>query len=789
MKVSEQWLREWVDPPLDVDAIAERLTLGGLEVGNIVPAAPSLAGVIVSEVIEVQAHPRADRLSLCRVSDGREVHQVVCGAPNVVPSMKTAYAAPGISLPGGRTIERARIRGVESSGMLCSAAELGLGEDASGILELPASALPGAQLTEVLGLDDAIIDIDLTPNRGDCFCIIGIARDLATLTDSPMKMPEVASVVAKSDVRFTVELADGDACPRYAGRVIEGLDPHGRTPLWMQERLRRSGVRCVHPLVDVTNYVMLEFGQPMHVFDCDKLEKRIIVRGANAGERLILLDGQELELDEGTLVITDESGPVALAGVMGGEMTAVSAVTTKVFLESAFFEPVRLAGVARRYRLHTDASTRFERGVDPTMQARAVERATALILEICGGSAGPCEVSDLGTTALPATIEFRPAAVERLLGVRVDEGRIEKIFESLEMKVERRGGTWQVSPPAFRFDIAMEEDLIEEVARVHGYDAIPCRIPPGAAAPAVPVRESTVEGSLRRCLTARGYFEAVTYSFIDRDLSRLFEPDVEPVLLENPISSDMSAMRRSLWPGLAVAARYNLNRQREDISLFEIGMVFRRDGGQLSQVHRISGVRCGRAVLQQWGEPLRDTDFYDLKQDVESLIKTLGLAGLKIEPGTHPALHPGQSARIMLRTENIGCLGALHPVIAQSIEVDKPLFLFEFSYNFGAAPSIPKFRPISKFPAVRRDINVIVDESVAATACLEAVREAAGEHLKDLQLFDVYRGQGIDKEKKSLTIGLLFQALSSTLVDDEVDSAMQRVFENLSNRVGGRLRE
>ena len=789
MKVSEQWLREWVDPPHDVDDIAERLTLGGLEVGNIMPAAPSLAGVVVSEVIEVQAHPRADRLSLCRVFDGRQEHQVVCGAPNVVPSMKTAYAAPGVSLPGGHTIEPARIRGVESSGMLCSAAELGLGEDASGIIELPASASPGAELTEALGLDDAVIDIDLTPNRGDCFCVIGIARDLAALTGSPMKMPEVASVVAKSDARFTVELADGDACPRYAGRVIEGLDPHGRTPLWMQERLRRSGVRCVHPLVDVTNYVMLEFGQPMHVFDCDKLKGRIVVRGAHASEHLMLLDGQELELDEGTLVITDESGPVALAGVMGGDTTAVSAVTTKVFLESAFFEPIRLAGVARRYRLHTDASTRFERGVDPTMQARAVERATALILEIYGGSAGPCEVSDLGTVAVPAAIEFRPAAVERLLGVSVDDGRIEEIFESLEMKVVRSGGAWLVSPPAFRFDITMEADLIEEVARVHGYDAIPYRIPPGAAAPAVPVRESSLEGSLRRCLAARGYFEAVTYSFIDPGHGRLFEPDAEPVLLENPISSDMSAMRRSLWPGLTFAARYNLNRQREDISLFEIGMVFRRDGGQLSQAHRVSGVRCGRAVLQQWGESPRDIDFYDLKQDVESLTKTLGQAGTRIEPGTHPALHPGQCARIMLGTENIGWLGALHPVIAQSIDVDKPFFLFEIDYKFGAAPPIPQFRPISKFPAVRRDINVVVDESVAAVACLEAVREAAGEKLQDLQLFDVYRGQGIDCDKKSLTISLLFQALSSTLMDDEVDSAMQRVLENLSNRVGGRLRE
>ena len=790
MKVSEQWLREWVDPPLDIEAIGESLTLGGLEVDTITSAAPALDGVIVAAITAVDPHPQADRLTLCRVFDGAREQQVVCGAPNVTPGMKAPYAAPGVSLPGDRVIERARIRGVESSGMLCSAAELGLGEDASGILALPPTAAPGALLSELLRLNDAILDIDLTPNRGDCFCVLGIARDLGALTGSPVRLPEVAVVAPSSDTRFEVELRDRSACPRYGGRVISGVDSAAATPLWMQERMRRMDVRCIHPLVDITNYVMLELGQPLHAFDLDKLDQQIIVRGAQAGERLVLLDGQDIELDAGTLVIADASGAVALAGVMGGESTAVSDVTTTVFLESAFFDPVPLAGVARRYRLHTDASMRFERGVDPTMQARAIERASALVLEICGGVAGPCEVTEIpGAAPTPVPVAFRPKAVERLLGVAVAADRIEQILRSLDMAIDRNGEAWAVTPPAFRFDIAVEADLVEEIARVHGYDAIPLTLPEVAGRPAVAVKETAVEDAMRGCLIERGYFEAVTYSFIDPELAQRFEPDVDGMVLANPISSEMSVMRPSLWPGLVGAARYNLNRQQDDIRLFEIGMIFRTGSGGVAQTNRIAGLRCGRALPEQWGESLRDTDFYDSKQDVEALTRAMRIKGVRIEAAQHPALHPGQGADIVVDGTVIGRMGAFHPALACHLDIDKPLYLFEIDYNLAASKTASQYRPISKFPVVRRDISVVVDDAIPASACLDIAREAAGGILRDLQLFDVYQGQGIDYDKKSLTLGLIFQALSSTLVDDEVEEAVQRVVENLSQRVGGRLRE
>ena len=789
MKVSEQWLREWVDPPLDVEAMGERLTMGGLEVDEITPAAPELAGIVAAEITAVDPHPQADRLTVCRVFDGASEHQVVCGAPNVMAGMRAPYAAPGVRLPDKRVIERARIRGVESAGMLCSAAELGLGDDASGILALPRSTSAGASLRELLQLDDAVLDIDLTPNRGDCFCVVGIARDLGALTDTPVTRPDVVPVPASTNARFAVELLDGSACPRYGGRVITEVDSGAATPLWMQERLRRMGVRCIHPLVDVTNYVMLELGQPMHAFDLDKLDRKIIVRGAATGERLLLLDGQDIALDAGTLVIADGTGPVALAGVMGGEPTAVSAETSNVFLESAFFDPVPLAGVARRYRLHTDASTRFERGVDPTMQTRAIERATALVLDICGGDAGPCEMTEIAS-AVPASgpVAFRPQAVERLLGTPVAEDRVEKILRSLDMAIVRNGVPWEVTPPAFRFDIRLEADLVEEVARVHGYDAIPLRLPKGAGRPAVAVQESTVEHAMRGGLIERGYFEAVTYSFIDPGLARRFDPEIEAVTLANPISSEMSVMRPSLWPGLVGATRYNLNRQHDDVRLFEIGMVFRTEPDGVAQTNRIGGLRCGPALPEQWGESLRDTDFYDFKQDVEAVLGALHVKAARIEASEDSALHPGQSAHIILDGGVIGRMGALHPALARHLDIDKPLYLFEINHDFAAVMGVPQYRPISKFPRVRRDINVVVDDVITAAACLEAAREAAGGILRDLQLFDVYRGQGIDYDKKSLTLGLIFQALSSTLVDDEVEDAVQRVVENLAKRVGGRLR-
>ena len=790
MKLSERWLREWFDPAADTATIAERLTLAGLEVEGLVSVAPALLGVVVAEIRAVARHPNAEHLTVCAVFDGRDSHQVVCGAPNVRVGLKTAYAPPGAQIPGNRVLTRSTIRGIESAGMLCSANELGLGDDADGIIELPEEVTVAVALRELMQLDDCVLEVNLTPNRGDCFCVSGIARDLAALYAGRLKSAAVSPVSAVSAQMLDVELSAPEACPVYAGRVITGINPRARTPLWMSERLRRSGVRCIHPLVDVTNYVMLELGQPMHAFDLDKLSGPIVVREARAGECIALLDDSEVELVDGSLLITDRSGPIALAGIMGGASTAVSAETSKVFLESAFFEPVRLAGAARRYRLHTDASLRFERGVDPTAQARGIERATGLILDICGGVPGPCTVTHCDVAQRPPiSVSFRPTAVERLLGIAVPDARVVEILRSLDMKVDDRAIPWRVDVPPFRFDIAIEADLVEEIARIQGYDAIPARLPRTVGLPALGNSASPLQARARSILSARGYFEAITYSFIDPALAKAFEPDAESVALANPISSEMSVLRRSMWPGLVSAALHNRNRQVDDIRLFELGMVFRQDATMLHQSNQIAGLRIGPAVTTQWSDTARDTDFYDIKQDIESLLQTLYQNRISFVSAPHPALQPGQSAAMVRNGVVIGHLGALHPSIGGRLGFDKPLFLFEINCQDMVAAEAAQFQPISKFPTVRRDIAVVVDEAISAANCLDVARVAAGELLRDLQLFDVYRGQGIDSGKKSLALGLIFQALSSTLTDEEVEQAVRRVLAQLRERVGGTLRD
>ena len=790
MKLSEQWLREWFDPAADTATIAERLTLAGLEVERLVPAASALLGVVVAEIRAVARHPDAEHLTVCAVFDGLDSHQVVCGAPNVRVGLKTAYAPPGAQIPGNRVLTRSTIRGIESAGMLCSANELGLGDDADGIIELPEEATVAVALRELMQLDDCVLEVNLTPNRGDCFCVSGIARDLAALYAGHLKSAAVSPVSAVSAQMLDVELSAPEACPVYAGRVITGINPRARTPLWMSERLRRSGVRCIHPLVDVTNYVMLELGQPMHAFDLDKLSGPIVVREARAGECIALLDDSEVELVDGSLLITDRSGPIALAGIMGGASTAVSAETSNVFFESAFFEPVRLAGAARRYRLHTDASLRFERGVDPTAQARAIERATGLILDICGGVPGPCTVTRCGVAQRsPISVNFRPTAVERLLGIAVPDARVVEILRSLDMKVDDRAIPWRVDVPPFRFDIAIEADLVEEIARIQGYDTIPARLPRTVGVPALGNSASPLDARVRSILSARGYFEAITYSFIDPALAKAFEPDAESVALANPLSSEMSVLRRSMWPGLVSAALHNRNRQVDDVRLFELGMVFRQNTTTLHQTDHIAGLRIGRAVPIQWSDTARDTDFYDIKQDIESLLQTLNQNRISFVSTTHPALQPGQSAAMVRNGIVIGHLGALHPAISGRLGFDKPLFLFEINCHDMVAVEAAQFQPISKFPIVRRDIAVVVDEAISAANCLDVARVAAGELLRDLQLFDVYRGQGIDSGKKSLALGLIFQALSSTLTDEEVEQAVRRVLAQLRERVGGTLRD
>lgn len=791
MKVSTQWLNEWVETRLSNDELANRLTMAGLEVDSIEPVSAPLNGVLVARVLSAESHPGADRLALCSVDTGSgEPSAVVCGAPNVRAGITVAYATPGAVLPDGRKIENAVIRDVASAGMLCSSAELNLADDSSGLLELPDDAPIGTLLADYLYLDDDIIDIDLTPNRGDCLSIVGVARDVAALTQASMRAIEVPDLTATIDATFDINIEAQAACPRYVGRVIRNVDASAPTPMWLSERLRRSGVRSISAVVDVTNYVMLELGQPMHGFDLETLEGGIVVRNSTLGESLELLDGETIELDDKTLVIADRKHPVALAGVMGGSKTGVQATTTQVFLESAYFDPITLAGVARKFRLHTDASHRFERGVDYTGQQRAIERASALILDICGGELGPVSVAE-SRESLPVRkpIIFRESEIARSLGFSMNAELVRSNFTALHCAVAESGENLAVEPPPFRFDLELEADLLEELARMHGYDEIPATLPSTRMTVSQTSERRDRDRIIRDVLIAQGYYEAVTYSFIDSAAAKIIAPTSVVHELQNPISSEMSVMRPSIWPGLIKAAIYNINRQVDDVRLFELGMVFEWLGENLEQRHVLSAIALGRSRPEQWGESPKNIDYYDIKQEFASTLERLAKVDIEWSRGTDPSLHPGQSADLYSRGVQIGRAGALHPRIAQHFGLDKTAFVFECDLDKLAVLPTPAYQPISKFPSVRRDISVVLDQDCPAAEVLNAVRGVGGESLKYLQLFDEYRGQGIDSDKKSLTIGLIFQASSSTLRDEEIEETMKRVLLQLHADFGGTLRE
>ncbi len=790
MKISAQWLGEWVTSTLSNSQLADCLTMAGLEIDSVTQVASPMTGITVAKVIESVPHPNADKLSCCRVeiNDGTLV-DVVCGAPNVRPELMVAYASPGAKLPDGRIIEHAVIRDIASAGMLCSAAELELGDDSAGIIELEKTALIGTPLDDYLNLRDEVFDIDLTPNRGDCLSIVGVAREVAALTDVPMREIAVAAVPAVIQDEFPIVIEASDACPRYAGRIIRNVNAAAPTPMWIKERLRRSGVRSISAVVDVTNYVMLELGQPLHGFDLDRLSGGIRVRNGRDNETLELLDGETIELNANTLVIADEEHAVALAGVMGGGGTGVELETTQIFLESAYFDAITLAGVARRYRMHTDASHRFERGVDFTGQERAIERATQMIIEIAGGDPGPLAVAE-STVSIPkrTSIDFRPEEIKRLIGVEMELKRATEIFESLKCRVVEHDSRLEVTPPAFRFDLELEADLLEEVARMYGYDKISSTLPRPSM--------NLVQGSMRRdrdqrireILITQGYYEAITYSFIERASAEIIAPDRRLHELSNPITSEMSVMRTSVWPGLLNAALHNLNRQVEDIRLFELGMIFERVGNELDQRYVLAGLALGKVRPLQWGEQQREIDFYDVKQDLVNVLKTLGLAPCEWRLGADEALHPGQSAAIESDGKIIGKLGMLHPQVARHFDVERAVVVFEIELDYLPSNVRPSYVPVSKFPSVRRDISIVLNKGVSAADIVNAVREAAGNQLRDLQLFDEYRGQGIDSDKKSLTLGLIFQAHSSTLKDEEIEETMKRVLLQLHDDFGGTLR-
>ncbi len=792
MKFNESWLREFVNPPLSAEAIGERLTMAGLELDAIELAAPPFHGVIVARIDAIAPHPDADKLKICQVNTGRgELQQVVCGGANARENLVVALATVGAELPGGFKIKPAKLRGVASNGMLCSAAELGLAESSEGILELPEDAPLGEDLRVWLDLDDKVLEVDLTPNRADCLSVRGIARELSVLTDTPAKMEVVPQVKTRNEAMLPVTVEAPQACPRYVGRVIKDIDNQAATPLWMQERLRRCGLRSLHPVVDVTNYVMLELGQPMHAFDLSRLQERIVVRMAEPGEQLTLLDGKEIVLDANSLVIADQQQVLALAGVMGGAASGVDSETQHIFLESAFFKPEIIAGKARGFGLHTDSSHRFERGVDFELQAEAIERATDLIVSICGGAPGPI-TEKFAANELPElpAIPLRRAQVQRVLGITLPDEEVERILRGLGCRMAHDEAGWLFTPPSYRFDLRIEVDLLEELARIYGYAQIPAQSRQWEAS-ITPIPEAQLKPTeLKRLLVDLGYQEAVTYSFLDAETEQLVSSDGPAIPLANPISADLAVMRTSLLGGLLSVIRHNARRQQPRVRIFETGMVFIPDASGLQQINRIAGAITATAYPEQWSVTNREPDFYDLKGDVERLLQASHLDSKTTwRPCEHPALHPGQAASLWLEQQALGVCGQLHPQIQQQLEIDQRVFVFELRLDPLLTREIAKFQPLSKFPAVRRDLALVVDEAVTYAEIEASIRAFGNPLVSDFEIFDVYRGKGVANGRKSLALRLILQDLSRTLGEEEVESTVNALLDRLQSDVGASLRD
>jgi len=801
MRFSESWLREWVNPPLAAQALCDQLSMAGLEVDALEPVAPAFSGVVIGAVEAVEPHPDATKLRVCRVDVGAEEPlQIVCGAANVAAGQRVPVARIGALLPGNFKIKKAKLRGVASQGMICSASELGLAESSDGIMTLPGDAPVAEDLRAWLALDDHAIELDLTPDRSDCLSVAGVAREVGVLNRLGVTEPAAKPVALAHDDRHAVVLAAKAACPRYVCRIIRDLDPNAKTPLWMAERLRRSGLRPISPMVDVTNYVLLELGQPLHAFDLAKLDGPIQVRLSQAGERLALLNGEEVELDDDSLVIADSKGPVAMAGIMGGAGTAVSETTCDILLESAFFAPAAIAGRARRYGLHTDSSHRFERGVDPMLQQRAIERATALLLAIAGGRPGPLvEALSEADLPRPASLLLRRRRIQQVLGITPEDTQVVDILTRLGMRLTPSpdgGEGWQVQAPSQRFDIQREVDLIAEIGRIYGYNAIPVTHARSAAFTRAPQEMAFDLDLARRTLVARGYFEAITYSFVSPEHNGWFDPSptAAPLALTNPLSAELSVMRSSLWPGLIQVMRQNLARQQARVRLFETGLRFLGGAADLRQSPSLAGAIVGPVLPEQWGAAPRLADFFDLKADLEALLTQTGrLDTLRLQtPATdanaHPALHPGQSAQLWLGEQPIGWIGTLHPLLARRLELPSEVQLFEIDLLALGVGERPAFEPLSRFPSIRRDLAVLVPAELPFERVRQTITAAAGDLLKQLILFDQYQGEKIDSDRKSLAFGLILQAKSQTLVDAEVDTLMQTLVERLEQELGARLR-
>ena len=791
MQISEAWLRELVNPPVTTEELVEQLTMAGLEVDSIEPAAAEFNGVVVAEVISIEQHSNADKLKVCQVAIGEaQPLQIVCGANNVRVGLKIPAALIGAVLPGDFKIKKSKLRGELSLGMLCSEKELGLAPDADGLMELPAEAPVGTDIREYLSLNDSIIELDLTPNRADCLSVEGVAREVAVLNKMKWTSVEFIPVEASNESVIDVTVEAKEECPRYLGRLIKNVNSTAETPLWMQERLRRSGLRSLGPIVDVTNYVLLELGQPLHAFDAEKLTGSIAVRVSDKNEELALLNDQTIKLDGAALVIADDKQPLALAGVMGGKSSSVTDKTKDIFLECAFFKPIMIAGKARQFGLHTDSSHRFERGVDFTLQERAIERATQLIVDISGGSAGPIsKVSTEETLPQILSVDLRSKRIEKVLGISIANEEVIRIFEGLGMQVETVSNGWRITPPGYRFDIAIEADLLEEIGRIYGYNNLPnssllMRSELGKAEEALLPLDR-----IQDMLVDRGYQEAITYSFVDEKIQQVIVPDDEFIRLKNPISSELSVMRTTLWCGLLNAALYNTKRQQSRVRLFETGLRFLYKNNEIIQQKMISGLILGNRCLEKWSERTSKVDFFDLKGDLEAL---LGLANCKVQFSTvkHSALHPGQSTEIFTEEgEKVGILGMLHPTLEKKLGFETQVYLFELDQDLVRKRKVPKFKVLSKFPSVRRDMALIVKEKVTIDDIMECIHCCKEDKIKDVLVFDVYRGEGVENGYKSVALGLILQDMEQTLTETEIDAIFTNVLERLNINIKAKLRD
>jgi phenylalanyl-tRNA synthetase beta chain len=791
MQFSEHWLREFVDPPLTSAELAHSLTMAGLEVEALQGVAQDFSGVVVAQVLSVDKHPDADKLKLCRVDAGQgETLQIVCGAPNVAAGMKAPCALVGAELPGLK-IKAAKVRGVESFGMLCSARELGLSEDHGGLLALPADAPVGEDIRAYLALDDRLLTLKLTPNRADCLSLKGVAREVGALTGTPAVMPAISATTVSSDKRRGVVLDAPAACPRYCGRVVSGINPKAPTPAWMKSRLERSGIRSISAVVDVTNYVMLELGQPLHAFDNTRLSGAVHVRYPRPGEKLLLLNEQTVEPAADTALIADEARALALAGIMGGEESGITDATTELFLESAFFAPAAIAGKARAMGFSSDASYRFERGVDFAATREALERATQLVMAICGGAAGPIsEAVSQGDLPRREPVRLRVPRAEKILGIRLGGEVAARLLKGLDFHFVREGDNFVVTPPSHRFDIAIEEDLVEELARIHGYDNIPARMPQGSLAILPQNEESRSLWRVRRLIAARDYQEMVNYSFVDTEWEKDFCANANPVVLANPIASQMGVMRSSLIGGLVANLSTNLKRRIERVRVFETGRCFLRDGkggvvpGFL-QPRRIAALAAGPAAPEQWGVPARKVDFFDVKADVEALLAPHAASFERIE---HPALHPGRAASVGIDGKLIGLVGELHPQWVQKYDLGAAPVVFELDLDAVLDRPLPRYREVSRFQSVVRDLALVVAQGMPAQALLDGLRAAAPAIVREVELFDVYQGKGVDPDKKSLAFRVVMQDTEKTLSDGEVDAVMAKMIEAAAQKFAAKLR-